>query len=156
MEQEKLKQKIRERIANISLTETRKEDDIYYQGPFWIFAESQQKIQEGVFEIKGEKIPVDYEGNYLITGLIRKGSTSHSSLWSKYQDAPNRNYTYYPRGRVRIVQGKVYIHLNSKVHTPRVVNAIVDFYGLSRFSAPEISVEHDDELQGSHYDFELV
>ena len=144
------------KLSNKEINEVRKEDDFYFQGPFWIFAKSQEDIQKGVFSIEGEKIQVDYQGNYSNSQLSRKGSTSHSSLWAKYCDESGRNYTYYPRGRVRIVNGKVYIHLNSKVHTPRVVNAIVDFYELGNFKNSEINIEHDDELQGSHYDFELI
>lgn len=137
------------------INEVRKEDELYFQGPFWIISESQIEINRGNFEIIGERIPVDYTGNY-VNGLTgKKGVTAHKYIWDRYKsNYGNVEYNYFPRGRVRIVSGNVFIHLNSKVNTPRVINAIIKFYGLEKLSNT-ISVEEDDLIQGSHYEFYL-
>lgn len=137
------------------LKEVRKEYEIYFQGPFWIIADSQININKGKFEIIGEKIPVDFTGNYLNGMNGRKGSTSHKILWNNYQNKYNNvDFNYFPRGRVRIVNGEVFIHLNSKVNNPKVVNSIVNFYDLQKLQN-NINIEEDDLLQGSHYNFLL-
>lgn len=137
------------------LSEVRKEDDIYFQGPFWIISDSQLSINRGKFTIIGERMPVDYEGNY-INGLTgKKGATSHKVLWKNYQTKfDNVPFNYYPRGRVRIVSGTPFIHLNSKVNLPKVVNSIISYYDLHKI-ASSVEIEEDDILQGSHYDFQL-
>lgn len=85
----------------------------------------------------------------------RKGSTSHKILWNNYQNKYNNvDFNYFPRGRVRIVNGEVFIHLNSKVNNSRVVNSIVNFYALQKLQN-NINIEEDDLLQGSHYNFLL-
>ena len=139
----------------MQLEEVRKEDDIYFQGPFWIVSDSQVNINKGKFQIIGEKIPVDFQGNYLNGLTGKKGSTSHKVLWNEYKSAFNEvDFNYFPRGRVRIVSGEVFIHLNSKVNNPKVVNAVIQFYELNKLSS-SINIEEDDLLQGSHYDFLL-
>lgn len=137
------------------LTEVRKEDDLYNIGPFWIVSHSLKSILTNNFEIKGIKIPVDYNGNYTNEFLRKKSSTSHNKIWTQI-DKVNKSsgYTYYPRGRVRIVNGEVFIHLNSKVNTPQVINKIIEFYNLQKLSK-NVSIEEDDLIQGSHYNFEL-
>lgn len=136
------------------LVEKRKEDDIYFQGPFWIIANSQIDIQKGNFTLLSKLIPVDYNGNYLDDSKGTKGFTSHKKLWNEYQLKYNVDYDYYPRGRVRVVGGEVFIHINSKVNTPKVINSIISEYGLNRLS-DNINIEEDDLLQGSHYNFKL-
>lgn len=139
----------------MQLEEVRKEDDIYYQGPFWIVSDSQVNINKGKFQIIGEKIPVDFQGNYLNGLTGKKGSTSHKVLWNEYKNAFNQvDFNYFPRGRVRIVSGEVFIHLNSKVNNPKVVNSVIQFYELNKLSS-SVNIEEDDLLQGSHYDFLL-
>ena len=64
------------------------------------------------------------------------------------------DFNYFPRGRVRIVSGEVFIHLNSKVNNPKVVNSVIQFYELNKLSS-SVNIEEDDLLQGSHYDFLL-
>lgn len=105
----------------------RKEDDSYYEGPFWIVADSVKEIYQGKFKLIGECVPVDYIGNYLNEKLKKKGATSHKKLWkeSSYSEWNGTyEYNYFPRGRVRIHNGEVYVHINSKMNTPRIINAI--------------------------------
>ena len=138
------------------LDESRKEDEIYFQGPFWIIGDSQIEINKGNFEILDKLIPVDYNGNYLDTTPSTKGFTSHKKLWNDYKSKYNNvDYDYYPRGRVRIVNGEVFIHINSKMNTPKIINTIINKFGLQKLS-DSINIEEDDLLQGSHYDFQLT
>lgn len=134
-----------------------KEDDIYYEGPFWIIADSVREIYQGKFEIVGEVVAVDYNGNYMDETLKKKGATSHRKLWKESGYSMwNETYEYnhFPRGRVRIHDGEVYVHINSKMNTPRIINAIVKEYNLYKFGN-DINIEEDDLLQGSHYEFLL-
>lgn len=139
----------------MELNEVRKEDDIYFQGPFWIIGDSQLLINRGQFTLVGKKIPVDYKGNYLSDVTSKKGATAHIKLWDEYKSQYNNvPYNYYPRGRVRVVSGTPFIHINSKTNNPRIINAVTQMYGLEKI-ADNISVEEDDLLQGSHYGFLL-
>ena len=145
----------------INLREIRKENDLYYQGAFWIEADSVIDIFRGNFSLIGIKLESDYNGNYL--NLQRsKSSLTHSRIWKellnnlsnidfthKYKD---EDYTYLPRGRVSIYNGIAFIHLNSKMNIPKVINKIVDEYNLHKL---ELEIDLNDEYQGSHYDFTL-
>lgn len=62
---------------------------------------------------------VDYNENYIQEELRKSGSTAHRKLWrtDKYnQWNKDFEYDYFPRGRVRINYGDVYIHLNPKMN----------------------------------------
>lgn len=134
------------------IVSSRKEDDYYYQGPFWIIADCFKDIHRGKFEIVGEKFLSDYNGNY-IGEATSKSQKTHKKVWeelkSQYKDV---DYTYYPRGRVAIFKGTAFIHINSKCNIPYVVNAITHEYNIEKL---DIEVDLNDVYQGSHYDFGL-
>lgn len=132
---------------------TRKEDELYYQGPFWIIADNFKDVHRGKFEIIGEPLLCDYHGNY-VGNTTSKSAKTHKKIWeSDYAKKYNNpDYTYYPRGRVAIYEGTAFIHLNSKCNIPAVVNAIVDKYQIKKL---DIEVDLNDTYQGSHYDFKL-
>ena len=131
---------------------TRKEDELYYQGPFWIIADSFKDIHRGKFKLIGEQLLTDFSGNY-INDVTSKSQKTHKKVWevykSQYKDV---DYTFYPRGRVAIYEGTAFIHINSKCNIPSVINAITDMYHLDKL---EIEVDLNDTYQGSHYDFQL-
>ena len=135
------------------LEEVRKEDDVYYQGPFWIIGDSVIEILRGNFSLIGEKYPVSYEGkSFEIT--MSKNAQSHKNTWkreyaSKYDNVP---YNYFPRGRVTVYQGIAFIHLHSLMNTPSIVNKVIQMYELNKL---QCEIELNDEVQGSHYDFLL-
>ena len=136
----------------IPVEATRKEDELYYQGPFWIIADSFKDILRGNFELLGEKLESDYNGNY-IGQATSKSQKTHKKVWEKHSSKYNGvSYTYYPRGRVAIYQGIAFIHLNSRCNTPNVVDTIVRSYNLDKL---EIELDLNDTYQGSHYDFQL-
>lgn len=103
---------------------TRKEDDVYYQGPFWIIADTFKDIHRGKFELVGEKYLCNYSGEY-VTNSTSKAQKTHKNIWDKisaeYDDV---DYTYYPRGRVAIYEGAAFIHINSKCNIPSVIDTI--------------------------------
>ena len=69
----------------MKLNEIRKDDDCYYQGPFWIVADSFKEILRGNFEILSEKFLCDYAGNDL--SITSKSSKVHKKIWiNKYQN----------------------------------------------------------------------
>lgn len=137
----------------MKITEVRKEDDLYYQGAFWIVANSFKDIMHGQFSLIGNKIPTDFNGNYL-EEITSKRALTHKKIWKEqYQkDYEGKSYTYFPRGRVGINNGTAYINVNSKCNTPNVINAVINEYNLSKL---EVEVLLDDIIQGPHYNFEL-
>ena len=135
-----------------SILATRKEDELYYQGPFWIIADTFKDIHRGNFELLGEKLECNYNGDY-IGELTSKSQKTHKKIWSKHAARYNDvDYTYYPRGRVAIYQGTAFIHINSKCNVPSVIDAVVDAYNLEKL---DIEIDLNDTYQGSHYDFQL-
>lgn len=135
------------------VTGTRKEDELYYQGPFWLIADNFKDIHRGKFEIIGELLPCDYSGNY-VNDTTSKSAKTHKRIWeSDYAKKYNNvDYAYYPRGRVAIYEGTAFIHLNSKCNIPSVIDAVIDKYKIKKL---EIEVDLNDVYQGSHYDFAL-
>lgn len=133
------------------LKEVRKQDDLYYQGAFWIKGNSVLDIIRGNFHIDGIQIPSDYEGR-IITSRS-KNSLSHKNLWKEFNDGnANLPFNYFPRGRVAIYKGKAFIHINSLFNQPDIIDAIIDEYSLDKL---DIEIECNDVIQGGHYDFLL-
>lgn len=132
----------------------RKEDEVYYQGAFWIVGDSVRHIKRGNFEIVGLQIASDYKGNYL-ESIPSKSGLTHKSLWNlqfKWKINPEVDYDYYPRGRVSIHNGHVWINLHSLFNQPDVVDTVVEIYNLHKL---DLDLDLKDTYQGSHYDFGL-
>ena len=137
----------------MKIVEERKEDSQYFQGPFWIIADSLENIQSGNFTIIGERYLSNYDGSY--TGeLTSKSVKTHRKAWdnSGYSKTYNQDWDYYPRGRVAIYKGTAWIHINSFCNLPKVIDRIVDYYSINKLN---IKIELNDETQGSHYNFKL-
>ena len=136
-----------------TLNEVKKEDDFYFQGAFWITGKSIKDIIRGNFELLCEKRLCDIEGKD-ISSFQSKNSLNHKNLWKNGfgTDYPDVPFDYYPRGRVSIYKGTAFIHIHSILHTPAIVDAIIDQYGIDKL---EVEVERNDIIQGSHYDFLL-
>lgn len=133
------------------LIETRKEEQLYFQGPFWIIAESFSDIHRNKFTLECKKILSNYQGD--IVEKISKNSVTHKNWWkNNLQSKYNQEFDYYPRGRVAIYNGTAFIHLNSKCNINFVIDKVTEEYKLQGL---EVEVEFNDEYQGSHYDFKL-
>ena len=136
------------------LKEVRKEDNMYFQGPFWLVASEFRDILRGKFELVAERFICDYNG--LDLSNISKNSQRHKALWNnkvKFElNCKDKEFDYYPRGRVSIYKGTAFIHLNSLCNTPAIIDRVVNVYELDKL---EIEIELNDEIQGSHYDFKL-
>ena len=135
------------------LRESRKEDELYYEGPFWIKADTYRDMQKGNFELIAYKVLVNYEGEP--QEYYNKREFTHKKLWAKDFKDSGFEYYHYPRGRVNIYKGVVYINLNSKCNTPKIIDAIIKEYKLEKFSQSDIDIEYNDVTQGPHYDFEI-
>lgn len=137
------------------LTEVRKEDDLYFQGAFWINANSVKDILSGQFEIVGQRLLSTYEGKY-VDDITSKSAKTHRKLWEEYKSKldgmSDKEYTYLPRGRVSIYKGTAYIHIHSRMNIPKVIDAITSAYELKKL---DIIVDLNDTYQGSHYESEL-
>lgn len=132
----------------------RKEDEVYYQGAFWIVGDSVRNIKRGNFDIIGIQLASDYKGNYLESVPSKSGLT-HKNLWNrqfKQRINPDVDYDYYPRGRVCIHNGHVYINLHSLFNQPDIIDTVVDMYNLHKL---DLDLDLKDTYQGSHYDFGL-
>lgn len=138
-----------------SLKESSKEEEIYFEGPFWIIADSLDDIRKGKFSIDGLKIPCTFDGT-ILNNTLNRNQQVHKRYWRDVlqQKYSQKDYNYYPRGRVGIYEGngKAYIFLNSQFNNPFVIDAIVKEYGLEKL---DIELELNDITQGSHYDFQL-
>ena len=135
------------------LVEVKKEDDVYFQGAFWIKGDSVKDIIRGNFELICEKRLCDFNGKD-VNILASKNSLNHKNLWKNEFGAQHdgKSFDYYPRGRVSIYKGTAFIHIHSILHTPAIVDAIINEYGIDKL---DVEVERNDLLQGSHYDFLL-
>lgn len=132
------------------------EDDSYYQGPFWLIADSYQSIVDGQFTLIGQQYMSDYDGNYLYEDVeLSKHAKTHEYAWmTNYatEYPPHSDYTYYPRGRVAIYKGKAYIHINSRCNLKKVISTIKEAYHIERL---DLQIDENDVYQGSHYTFKL-
>ena len=137
------------------INEGRFEDELYFNGCFWIIADSYKDILEGNFSIDGLRYLVDVNGNEV--EKTPKASKVHQRVWSSMNSKyPDKSWTYYPRGRVSIYDKKVYINLNSRINLPLVIQSIINYYGLDKFKQEDISINDIDVIQpGGHYDFDL-
>ena len=138
----------------MKILEVRKEENLYFQGPFWIVSDRFINILRGEFQILSEKYLSDYNGDY-IENETSKRSKTHKQIWKNKYSAKFKDeydWTYFPRGRVSIYQGVAFIHIHSRCNIPSIIDAIIKEYQLNNL---EIEIEYNDELQGSHYDFGL-
>ena len=135
------------------INEVRKEDDLFYQGPFWIIANSFLDILRGNFSIIGSKFECNYAGNY-INNDKSKSQKTHKIIWrDNYAKIYNTDdFMFYPRGRVSIYNGIAFIHINSRCNLPKIIDSIVDEYNLNKL---DVEIDCNDTYQGSHYDFKL-
>lgn len=125
------------------LDEVRKEDDLYFQGPFWIKGESVGEIKSGNFDLLAYKYPCTYEGDAL--GNIK--NKTHKDVWEGPEDMD-----YYPRGRVGVYKGVAYINIHSLFNQPDIIDSIIEEYNLSKL---ELQIKLEDEKIGHHYQFKL-
>lgn len=136
----------------MKVSEVRKEDNLYFKGPFWVIADSIHDILIGNYVLLCEKELCTYEGKIDRSRPNRKEQT-HEQAWKKFKsNYYNLPYNYFPRGRVEVYQGKAYINLNSILNKPQIINDIIKEYQISDL---EYNVFTIDELQGEHYNFLL-
>lgn len=132
------------------LTEVRKEDNLYFQGPFWIAGSEVKEIKRGHFSLISKRYLCDYQGNY-VDDNTSKSSKTHKSVWKTY--GYSVDYNYFPRGRVGVYNGTAFIHLHSLFNQPDIIDSIIDIYQLDGL---DIEIEENNTFQGNHYDFQLT
>ena len=115
------------------LTEVKKEDDLYFQGAFWIKGNSVKDIIRGNFELICEKRLCDIDGKD-VNITASKNSLNHKNLWKNEfgKDHEDKSFDHYPRGRVSIYRGTAFVHIHSILHTPAIVDAIINEYGIDK------------------------
>lgn len=123
----------------------------YWNGCFWVVADSFRDILLGNFKLLVDKYLVDENGNSLET-KTRKEKT-HKNIWNTYyKDTYKYEYTFYPRGRVQVYDKKVYININPKINIPKVIDEIYKQFDLETVNRVDIEFV---EENGLHYQFEL-
>ena len=137
------------------IKEARLEDEYFFNGCFWLISDSFKDIFRNNFTIIGDRYLVDINGNEIKE--TSKSSKVHKNVWKeKYINEYKVPFNYYPRGRLNIYNGTVYININSKINLPQVINKIIKFYELSKFPQDKIEVFDVDSIQDrNHYDFSL-
>lgn len=126
-------------------------DNFYWNGCFWITANSFKDILLGNFELLVDKYLVDENGNEI--DKRKRRDKTHKNIWySKYKDIYLQEYTYYPRGRVQVYDKTVFININPKINIPKVIDEIYKQFDLLQVDRTNIEFV---EENGSHYQFEL-
>lgn len=137
------------KINKYKLNEVRASDELYFNGVFWVVADSYRDILIGNFHLIAHKYLVNIDGEEIYK--TSKASKTHKATWAN----ENIPYDYYPRGRVNIYNGEVFINLNSKINLPQVINKVIDEFKIEKL-VDKITVYDIDNLQdGNHYDFKL-
>lgn len=135
----------------MKLNEVRKEDDLYFEGPFWIISLSMEELNKGNFTILSNQYLVDFYGKPVLP-LTRYQST-HEYIWnSKYKDSFGVHpYNYYPRGRVVFKDGKVYLNIPKGLPDDLIKKEVARKFDYDEFD----NVFYKDPTSGNHYTFEL-
>ena len=135
----------------MKLNEVRKEDDLYFEGPFWIISPSMEELNKGNFTILSNQYLVDFYGKPVLP-LTRYQST-HEYIWnSKYKDSVGIHpYNYYPRGRVVFKDGKVYLNIPKGLPDDLIKKEVARKFDYDKFD----NVFYKDPTSGNHYTFEL-
>ena len=122
-----------------TLNESKKENKEYGNGVFWVVADSIQDLLSNKYQIVSDIYFTNYYGKELSN--TSKSSRTHKNVWdSKYKDVYNVDYTYYPRGRVSIYNGRCYININSIINKNQ--NIIADI--LDKFDIAPLSMANDE------------
>ena len=139
----------------MQLCEVKKEDDLYFQGAFWILVDSlKDMFINNNITIVGEKLLSDFNGDYQIS-IESFRSLTHKRIWLKIKEELNLDvpYNYYPRGRVGIKDGIAYINLPEIcIRAPHLIDMSIDYYGIDKLEI-EIVPQNDDKMD--NYGFEV-
>lgn len=135
----------------MKLTEIRKEDDLYFVGPFWIIGRSLKEINSGNFVILAEKFLVDFDGN--VVERVLRSKFTHKGIWEeKYLSKYKVEYSYFPRGRISQKQGKAYLNIPNGLNKDVVIPKIQKEYDIKTDFA---MIKDTDPTTGNHYSFLL-
>lgn len=135
-----------------ALNEIKKEDDFYFNGCFWIKANSFVDILNGNFELIGTRFLVNDSGEEVNGTSV--SSKTHQNVWEKeFKDKYAVGYTFYPRGRVQHYRGKTWININSNINLPKVIDKIFQYYDLGRMNRETDIIISSEE--GDHYKYQL-
>ena len=135
----------------MKLNEVRKEDDLYFEGPFWIISPSMEELNSGNFTILSNQYLVDFYGKPVLP--LPKYQSTHEYIWnSKYKNSFGAHpYNYYPRGRVVFKDGKVYLNIPKGLPGDLIQKAVAKKFDYKEFD----SIFYKDPTSGNHYTFEL-
>lgn len=139
----------------MKLNEIRNENDLYFEGPFWIISQSMEELNKGNFVILSNPYLVDFWGKPIFP--IPKSESTHEYIWnSKYKHLNPKHpyshpYNYYPRGRVVFKEGKVYLNIPKGLPDDLIKKEVARKFDYDEFD----NVFYKDPTSGNHYTFEL-
>ena len=140
-------------LVSESAYEMRKEDDLYFVGPFWIIGKSVEEINKGNFELLAPtKVLVNYDGDYATK--VPKAEFLHKDLWNKYKSKYNNvEYNFYPRGRISFnsEDKKTWINIPQGLNESLILKSLEKEYDVRI----PYEVKYTDPTSGNHYMFEL-
>ena len=140
------------KIKTKSATEVRKEDDLYFVGPFWIIGNSLKEIFKGNYKILSEKFLYTYDG--LPVKKVSPSNFTHKGIWEKKYKLlyNNIDFDYYPRGRVSEKEGKSFLNIPETLNKDFLIKALQKEYNIKTdFSG----IKFTDTASGNHYNFKL-
>lgn len=139
----------------MKLNEIRNEEDLYFEGPFWIIAQSMEELNKGNFTILSHPYLVDFWGKPVMP--VPRNESTHEYIWNaRYRrsipDHPySHEYNYYPRGRVVFKEGKVYLNIPSGLPVDLIKEKVAYKFDYDEFD----KVFYKDPTSGNHYTFQL-
>lgn len=144
--------KINKGLNNILLNETKAEDELYFEGVFWIIADSFEDILNGNYKIITKKLLVDYQGE--LKQVFDGTNWTHEQIWDKLFKSTyeNKSFDYYPRGRIVVKNGSYWINLPSEIYLPDIIDGLTAEFCLSKLNR-KTSIKRSSS--GDHYHFEL-
>ena len=97
-----------------------------FEGSFWFKGKNQNDIESGEFDFVGQKITCNSDGSIKNCKLLTHEQLLRNPRCSKSVKSIN----YYPRGKVRICNGYVYITIPPRMNVPKVTKRITQMYNL--------------------------
>lgn len=140
------------KIKTKPATEVRKEDDLYFVGPFWIVGNSLKEIFKGNYKILSEKSLYTYDG--LPVKKVSPSNFTHKGIWEKKYKLlyNNVDFDYYPRGRVSEKEGKSFLNIPETLNKDFLIKALQKEYDLK---TEFYGIKFTDPTSGNHYNFKL-
>lgn len=136
------------------------DQDQIYAGIFWVISDSRQYKD---YELLIFNVSCDSDGNIIDASDImtqsKMGDTyDHQKIWdaeikgsSSYNHLNDKEYDYYPRGRVEVSRGWGYINVALSINKMAITDEVAERFGLMSDNISRIMVMP--EISGQYKSF---